>query len=368
MDDISRSTELLWQELKFMVTVLRSPAARFEDLFARIMRAAHPDSFHIPRAAGPSGDKRCDGWDSTTKTLYAVYAPFSAIRKSAVRKKISNDFHGARERWPEMRRWRFVHNDFFGLAAEITRELEALRASPDSLGIEILSDWGPEELWRVVSSLPEADRRRILGAPERPEIQTHSTFDATVLRYHDNVHPASARAAVRSLAQLCENFQSDSIVNPLISCAFAGTLISWWMNDEHLQREYTKILYQQSDAIPFETELNTLTFAIRCVEICAQRMNMPVKIFLASQLDESSLLDDSQKVILSLVDDVLGNRDPGFSVDDPSVRRGFVTACFNTIIDLVGLISAGGIPAVFTLQDLFVSLQRLDHSGGSIVV
>lgn len=368
MDGVRQNTELLWQELKFMVTVLRSPGARFEDLFTQIMRAAYPDGFHVARAAGPNGDESCDGWDSSTKTLYAVYAPFSVVRGSTVKKKIQSDFRGAKDRWPQMRRWRFVHNDFFGLAAQVTHELEVLRASPSSRGIDILPDWDPEELWRIARGLPEADRRRILGVPDWPTTQAQEGFGSAVLRHHENVHPASARAAVRSIAQLCENFQRDSVANYMISSALARALVAWWMNDEHLFREYEEILYQRSDSMPFEAELTSLTFAIRCVEICARRLGMPKDIFLASQLDESSLMDESQKVVLELVSDVLENRDPGFSVDDPSRRRNFVSACCRTMVDLVGIISASGIPAVFTLQDLFVSLQRLDHDGGSIVL
>ena len=368
MDSMRQSTELLWQELKFMVTILRSPAAKFEDLFTQIMRAAYPDGFHIARAAGPNGDESCDGWDSSTKTLYAVYAPFSAVRRSAVREKIKNDFRGAKERWPEMRRWRFVHNDFFGLAAQVTHELEILRASHDSRGIDILPDWDPEELWRIARGLSERDRRRILGGPDWPATQAQGAFGSAVLRYHENVHPASARAAVRSIAQLCENFQGDSVTNYVISSALAGALVAWWMNDERLFQEYAEVLYQRSDSMPFEAELTSLAFAIRCVEICARRLSVPKDAFLASQLDESSLMDESQKVILELVGDVLANRDPGFVVDDPSARRNFVSTCCRTMIDLIGVISASGIPAVFTLQDLFVSLQRLDHDGGSIVL
>ena len=267
-----------------------------------------------------------------------------------------------------MKRWRFVHNDFFGLAAQVTHELEVLRGSPDSRGIDILPDWDPEELWRIARGLSEVDRRRILGGPDWSTSQAQGAFDATALRHHEDVHPASARAAIRSLAQLCENFQSDSVANSMVSTALAGALISWWMNDERLFQEYTEILYQRSDSMPFETELTALVFVIRCVEICAQRLNVPTDIFLASQLDESSLMDESQKMILELVGDVLARQNPGFAVDDSSVRRKFVSACCVTLTDLLGITSASGIPAVFTLQDLFVSLQRLDHDDGSVVV
>jgi hypothetical protein len=243
-----------------------------------------------------------------------------------------------------------------------------LRGSPNSLGVDILPDWDPEELWRIVRGLSEVDRRRILGGPDWPVAQAQEGFDATSLRYHENVHPASARAAVRSLAQLCENFQSDSVANATISSAVAGALVSWWMNDKHLFQEHMEILYQRSDSMPFETELTSLAFVIRCVEICARRLDMPKDIFLASQLDESSLMDGSQKMILELVRDVLGNQNPGFEVDDSSARRNFVSTCCMVLTDLIGITSAGGIPAVFTLQDLFVSLQRLDHNDGSIVL
>lgn len=368
MDSMEESVELLWQELKFTVMVLRSPAVKFEDIFTQIMRAAYPDSFHVARAAGPRGDERCDGWDSNTKTLYSVYAPFSAVKPSRASSKISSDFRGAKQRWPEMRRWRFVHNDFFGLAAQVTRELELLRGNPDSRGIDILPDWDPEQLWRIARGLPNVDRRRILGSPEWLGSLVKGAFDSSTLRYHENAHPASARAAVRSLSRLYENFQSDSVLNERVSSALAGVLISWWMNDESLFREYTEVLYGRSDSMPFETELTCLAFAVRCVEICARRLSVPTGIFIASQLDESSSMRKSQKMILELVDDILEDRNPGFSIDDPPVRRNFISACCGTITDLIGITSAGGFPAIFTLQDLLISLQRIDHDGGSFVL
>jgi hypothetical protein len=104
MTDIPKWANLLWQEHKFKLLLTQSPSERFEEIFTQVMRCANGESFHVARPVGSLGDLKCDGWDSASKTLYAVYAPFSPKGRADVRGKIKSDFYGAVKKWPEMQR------------------------------------------------------------------------------------------------------------------------------------------------------------------------------------------------------------------------------------------------------------------------
>ncbi|WP_194836094.1 hypothetical protein [Nocardia sp. XZ_19_369] len=268
-------TELFWQELKFRSTVLHAPAGQFEEFFAKIMRAAHPDSFHIARAAGRRGDLRCDGWDSETKTLYAVYAPFSIVKTSGVASKIEKDFVGARKHWPEMRRWRFVHNDFYGLSAHITRELENIRSAPEAEGVQILADWDPQSLWLIFRSLPDEERKEIIGGPVLSVALGGESFEKSSLWGHGNLPPDVQRAAVLSLAHYWGNFQPDGLLDPLTASAAAAAISAWWLDDKQLWMEYIKVLRDRSNSNPYEMQITAVAFVGRTVAICAYRAGIP---------------------------------------------------------------------------------------------
>ncbi|MEU2360708.1 hypothetical protein ABZ616_08285 [Streptomyces noursei] len=367
MENLAKWTQLLWQEQRFKLWILQSPANQFEDIFTRVMRASFKDTFHAARPVGTSGDLKCDGWDAETKTLYAVYAPFSPKRKSAIRAKVRSDFYGAIEKWPEMRRWRLVHNDFFGLSAELTRELESLRNESTERGVEILSDWDPQELWQIVRRLPEIERFELLGGPDFSSATDTSTWQATPLRHHEDVHPAVVRAAVAAVSSICDNFQPDGLLDPLCSSAFARALTAWWLDDESLFQQYLEFLLDRCDATPFEAQLTSMVFVMRCAEICAQRLSMSSESFLQAQLGAGLHQPGAQVLIKIALEQIQGN-ESGFHCDDSKIRKKFVQGCGQVVIEFLGITAAGtGIPAILTLQDLLTSLQRLDYNDGILI-
>ncbi|BCB84901.1 hypothetical protein [Phytohabitans suffuscus] len=373
MDGTADWTHLLWQELKFRLMMLQATANEFENIFAKIMRSAHGESFHISRPGGPKGDFKCDGWDSATKTLYSVYAPSSAKAKSQVVKKMGGDLNGARKRWPEMRRWRFVHNDIFGLSAEVTRQLESLRSDPSNADLEILADYDPEELWRIVRSLQPADRLDLLGGPRLEAVATDPQWEAVPLRCHDYVSPAATRAAMASLSQLCNNFQNDSVLDPVCSSAMARALTAWWLQGsgpgrgESLFIGYLQFLMDRCDAFPRESQVTSLAFVMRALEICARKLEMPPEVLAESQIQGGADLPNGLGVIFEIAREEMAGESQGFLVDAVSTRRKFVSGCGQAVIHLIGVTSTGTpYPATFFMQDLIISLQRIDFNDGRL--
>ncbi|MEO3929122.1 hypothetical protein ABGB07_35485 [Micromonosporaceae bacterium B7E4] len=373
MEGVAEWTYLLWQEQKFKLTILQSTANEFEKIFTKIMRAANGDSFHVSRAGGPKGDLKCDGWDSATKTLYSVYAPSSAKTKREVRTKIAGDLRGARKRWPEMRRWRFVHNDFFGLSAEVTRELENLRSDPSNANLEVLSDWDPEDLWRIVRNLSYVDRLELLGGPPVEIVVDKPQWEGLSLRYHDGANPAGIRAAMASLSQLCNNFRHDSVLDPICASAMARAITSWWLEDkdavrgESLLLEYLEFLVDRCDSLPCESQITSLAFLMRTIEICARKIKVTPEVLADSQVRADADLPEDLKVIIQIAREEMTGGSQGFWVEDSLIRRKFVSACGRAIIHLIGMTSTGTqYPAIFLIQDLIISMQRVDVKGGRL--
>ncbi|GLW12006.1 hypothetical protein Misp01_71340 [Microtetraspora sp. NBRC 13810] len=353
---------LLWQEQKFKLMILHARADEFEDLFSKIMRLANGTSFHLARPGGTYGDAKCDGWDSTTKTLYSVYAPFSKKRRSDIRAKILSDFRGARTKWPEMQRWRLVHNDFFGMSAEITRELELLRSDPISQGVEILSDWDPQELWRILRSLPEGDRSELLGVPGITFLQGNDQWDSYAVRNHDTVDPAVLRATLRSLAQLCDNYQHDAILDPLCASAMARALTTWWLDDREVFGSYVEFLMERCEAEPMEASLTSLVFVMSCIQIGARRLGISEDYFIEMFLLNDVDAPPGVKVIAEIARDELAGKNLGIFVDDLEVRKKFVNSCWLTVMHIIGGLSGlMSTPEIFILQDLLVSTQRIQY-------
>lgn len=373
MKGVAEWAYLLWQEQRFKLTILQSTANEFENIFTKIMRAANGDSYHVARAGGPAGDLKCDGWDSATKTLYSVYAPSSAKTRKQARAKVARDLEGAKKRWPEMRRWVFVHNDLFGLSAKVTRELESLRSDPSNANLEIPSDWDPEDLWRIVRKLPYRDRLELLGGPQAGTLVAHPEWDGSQLGYHNEVSPAATRAAMASLSQLCGNFQHDSILDPICASAMARAITSWWLQDEGSIQDqtlflgYVEFLMDRCDALPWESQVTSLAFLMRTLEISARELEMPPEVLADSQIRGEVELPEGLKVIIQIAREEMTGESQGFWLDDPSLRKRFVSACGQAMIHLIGMTSTGTRrPAIFLIQDLIISMQRLDVNEGRL--
>ena len=62
----------------FKLKVYESDSSAFENLFCRVMELSS-HSFNKVKPQGPYGDKKNDGFDTSTKTFYQVYLDFSGL-------------------------------------------------------------------------------------------------------------------------------------------------------------------------------------------------------------------------------------------------------------------------------------------------
>lgn len=163
MDDLERS----WYELKFSREYRDKSGNAFQDFFSDVMERRYPGDFQRVRPYGTLGDRKCDGYHSSLKVVYQLYAP-EVFKLAAILSKIEEDFSGALAYWKDqMLGWRFVHNQWRGLPADVISDLVALETK-NKIPV---SHWGEPELKNEVFQLPYVDLAAVLGyAPTRETV------------------------------------------------------------------------------------------------------------------------------------------------------------------------------------------------------
>lgn len=261
--DLPEWVDELWSELRFAELAARESGEGFQRLFQRVMKAADGESFLEVRPVGKYGDFKCDGWDTSSQTCYAVYGPFTRKTPDEVREKIESDLHGALRAWPEMRNWRFVHNDQAGLSALVAAALVSLRDDPDPAArhVTLLPPWGPKGLWWLLRQAPVDARASLLGT--QPWSLNRRQFESFADAGED---PVSVSAG-RSVAQLIHGFADGGLVAPLTGTAFAGTLAMFLLGDENAFRGEAVLLEQRCRTDPFETMVTAVMFCVLGVQM-----------------------------------------------------------------------------------------------------
>ena len=106
MDEV----QAIFYRLQFVLAFRTKKGVEFQDWFVRLASYALGPDFEAVRAYGSRGDLKCDGRRLSTGTIFQCYAP-DAMKADHLVSKIDEDFRGARDNWPEMTEWAFVHND-----------------------------------------------------------------------------------------------------------------------------------------------------------------------------------------------------------------------------------------------------------------
>lgn len=146
-----------WYRACFEIWFLKCRWKQFQEFFADIMERAHPNDFVRMAEAGAKGDRGCDGYLSSTATIFQVYAP-NEIQPAKLHVKIKEDFEKARNARLEFKRWIFVHNRRQGLHADSVALIQGLMAG-SGIACEF---WGFEELWAEMQKVPAQYRDEIL--------------------------------------------------------------------------------------------------------------------------------------------------------------------------------------------------------------
>lgn len=110
-------------EMKFLTEFLKRNGTEFQTLFEEIMEKRYPGDFQRVRPWGNIGDRKCDGYLKSKRCLYQVYAPDDMKIAKAIT-KIEEDFAEALPFWKKhFDSWVFVHNAYYGLAADVLQKL-----------------------------------------------------------------------------------------------------------------------------------------------------------------------------------------------------------------------------------------------------
>ncbi|NMA31971.1 MAG: hypothetical protein GX941_09285 [Candidatus Methanofastidiosa archaeon] len=134
----------LYYEKCFRVAFLENRGDAFQRLFEAIMGKVYPGDFIACRPWGNIGDRKNDGYLSSKRILFQVFAP-NEISASKAISKINEDFEGAKKHWKKyFNEWAFVHNTHDGrLSPQVIERLEELKQENPEFKI---SHWGYEEL------------------------------------------------------------------------------------------------------------------------------------------------------------------------------------------------------------------------------
>lgn len=344
--------EDLWGELRFQQLVMAETGAAYQRLFQQVMKAVDGDDFVDVRPAGKHGDLKCDGWGSASRTCYAVYAPFTRKSLAEVHRKVADDFHGAMQAWPDIRAWRFVHNDLFGLEAPVAAAVEALRSETRTVtpGVDVLPPWGPKDLWWLLRRAPITARSAILGAPSW---QVSSEWSDVLAGLSND--PVQI-AAGRSVAQLLDNFPPGGVCDPLAATALAGGLAAFLLGDQASFEARLRLLEQRSKSDGFEAMLTAVVFCVRAVTVWEAATGLPAEALTKSWIALGEADDYVGQILLAArhrVDPV--EPLPGHLEDQQHLTMilGRLTA---TTLRLTA--AERRYPLVLVLQDLLVSVQR----------
>ena len=160
--------ERYFAKILFKNKIYQYKGQAFEDFFVSVMTKAE-EGFQPVKAYGKIGDRKNDGFISSTGTYYQVYAPEEINKEKTIGdavKKLETDFKGLYKNWNdicEIKKYYYVINDRYeGLPAPIFQKVCELKSDPLYTDIEILT-FTAKELQRVFEKLDESDTHEIVG-------------------------------------------------------------------------------------------------------------------------------------------------------------------------------------------------------------
>jgi hypothetical protein len=160
-------------EERFKSLFYRTKGTAFQEFFEQLMGLAYKSDFMACRPWGNRGDRKNDGYQTSSRTLFQVYAPYD-MKEAKCIKKINEDFEGAREYWGTyLDRWCFVHNAYHGLPPHVIETL--LELSSKNTEIEV-KRWGLDELLKVFRLLSPEDKESWFGPAPSEETKATLTF------------------------------------------------------------------------------------------------------------------------------------------------------------------------------------------------
>lgn len=118
-----------WLAIHFKLRLYEAAGEAFQRLVADVLMAQYP-AFVPVRPSGSVGDHGNDGYVPNLGVFFQVYGPAASsnVSEREAARKARADFAKLRQRYPDMKAYRFVLNDrFHGIPASVLDELDAMQ-------------------------------------------------------------------------------------------------------------------------------------------------------------------------------------------------------------------------------------------------
>lgn len=161
----------------------RSRGDMLQHFLAAVASKLWGDNFIPASAHYTQGDLKCDGLLKNPRTVFACYGPTNGGDRqtesatASATAKVTEDFEGAIEKWPDLKQWIFVNSYVTGIPPQITEKL--LKIADANPLLEI-TQMGMTKFEALIFSLPIEDIEELLGdaasdedfrALQLPEVQ-----------------------------------------------------------------------------------------------------------------------------------------------------------------------------------------------------
>jgi len=222
-----------YYEQKFENEFLRAKGNEFQVLFERLMALAYKADFLPCRPWGRKGDRKNDGFLKSERRLFQVYAP-SEMTESRARKKINEDFEGAKEHWgSHFEKWTFVHNATEGLPPHIQELILDFEHANEGL---TLDPWCLEELRAIFRTLSDDDKASWFGPVPNDTTKLKLGFeDLKVVLEGISGRPAAPEQEIRDVpaGKVEANALSEAVARLLKEGMAKSSLVAQFLDQWH---------------------------------------------------------------------------------------------------------------------------------------
>lgn len=164
-----------WQRLRAESELKDLEGDAFETHFQTIAKGLWKADFTPTIPMGSRGDLKCDGFRTSTGTVFQCYGPrYGQVNVADALAKIDQDFRGAKAHWgAQLKEWKFVANVYRDkLPSQLVLKIAQLS---DELKVPA----GPltrSDILSLIESLPADVRTRLFGRAPRPTDMAKITY------------------------------------------------------------------------------------------------------------------------------------------------------------------------------------------------
>ncbi|MDI2091645.1 ABC-three component system protein [Commensalibacter oyaizuii] len=166
-----------WYEREVKFALYEKKGNDFEIWINTIYRTIYSADFKTVKPYGGEGDDKCDGYLFSDKLVIQCYAPSATLKQSELINKIKDSFSGALEKWPYMKEWIFICNDFGGIPAKVIRLIEQMKIDYSKIAIAI---WDANDIKDFIFKLDQNILDQLFNKP--PTSETFNQLDIQDVR------------------------------------------------------------------------------------------------------------------------------------------------------------------------------------------